>query len=1228
MSSRDWTEKLIRATGIDQILRQLESGASRFVLTGITPSAKPAVLAGLHHQLKKPILYIGRDSSNLDSLRNAAAFYLDVFSNRNGARLSVFPALEPDAYSGLSPHAEVLEERALSLWRVFESTVDILLCPLTAVLSRVPNLREIFTAVPRLKVGTEYSLQTITNYLLAAGYVHEEPVNSHGSYSVRGGILDVFPPDSENPCRIEFFGDEVESLREFSVKSQRSIGPVQEVLCVPMREILLDPSALKEWGEQAKLRLGNETSQDFLDHQVTCALNGEFFQGVEYALPMTQTLPHTVFDFIPEFFLVIDEPLDLQSDYQHWYEKCLKEQAALRSRGIPSAAIEELFISFEELSGLTSRHSSVLLDQLGTFQEDSLFQKEPRSTRRDHDALHPRKSEGLPQHENELATDVLRRERPHEVSPDSESADDSSPFQEGKDTVRIVCDIRPSRKYHGNLRELVRDIERGAQQGTVQVLVQGTLGKAERVYEILKEYDLDVSPAFQSQKEGTSPGLSEVQLATFVVCGEVYEGFEVRLEGILILGETDVFDEVELLDRPVRSKQKSTTFISDLRELKPGDHVVHIDHGIGRFLGVKQMFAEGAGREFMVITYLGDDKIYVPLERLDLVQKYSSAEGARPQLDKLGGTTWVKTKSRVKKSLRDMADDLLKLYAGRKISPGYAFSPQGHWHKEFEDVFEFVETPDQASAIQDVYKDMESEVPMDRLLCGDVGFGKTEVAMRAAFKAVFDGKQVAVLAPTTVLSYQHYLRFKQRFNAFPMNIEMLSRFRTPKDQVEITKKIDAGQVDIIIGTHRLLSKDVQYRDLGLLIVDEEQQFGVSHKEKLKQLKINVDTLTMTATPIPRTLHMSLMGMRDMSVIETAPRDRLSIQTFVVPFNKQVIQAAIEQELSRGGQVYFVHNKVLSIYSVASMISKLCPKARILVGHGQMGEKELEATMLKFVRHEADVLVSTTIIENGLDIPLVNTLIVNRADRFGLAQLYQLRGRVGRSNRRAYAYLLTPPDKALTGVARQRLAALKEFSELGSGFKVAALDLELRGAGNLLGGEQHGHINALGFDFYCQILERTIEELQGNEVVPEIQTQINLKIPVKIPTDYIADERQRLSIYKRISSLKHEREMDELLIELEDRYGGVPKEVVNLIDFVRLRLVAQRALVQSIERERDTISIKFHEKTPVQAQRVVEFVSSHPETSVMPSGALRVQTAGLLNSEIIPSIRAILLELLP
>src|SRR2546425_9338616 len=556
----------------------------------------------------------------------------------------------------------------------------------------------------------------------------------------------------------------------------------------------------------------------------------------------------------------------------------------------------------------------------------------------------------------------------------------------------------------------------------------------------------------------------------------------------------------------------------------------------------------------MGLLYRGENRLYVPLEGLDLIQKYSSTEGAKPPLDRRGGTTWIARKTRAKRGIRDMAQELLKLYAERKVASGYAFSPDTEWQKEFEEAFQYEETPDQLTAIADIKRDMESPLPMDRLICGDVGYGKTEVAMRAAFKAIADGKQVAVLTPTTVLCYQHFETFKERFAAFPVTIAMLSRFVVPKEQKKVVADIEGGKVDIVIGTHRLLSKDIKFHDLGLMIVDEEQRFGVAHKERLKQIRKQVDVLTMAATPIPRTLNMALSGLRDMSVIETAPRDRLAIQTVVVKFKPAVIENAIDFEIERGGQAYVVPNRGESIYSLANFVQKICPKARVGVAHGQMSEKKLEQVMTRFMHHEFDVLVATTIIENGLDIPLANTLVVNRADRYGLSQLYQLRGRVGRSNRRAYAYLLIPSDDTLTQIARRRLAAIREFSELGAGFRIAALDLELRGAGNLLGGQQHGHIEAIGFDLYCQLLERTIEELKTGESLPEVETAINLKVDLKIPADFIDEELQRLRVYKQIASTRNEAEVDNLYRDLEDRFGELPLPVRNLLEYGRLRIL--------------------------------------------------------------------------
>jgi len=645
---------------------------------------------------------------------------------------------------------------------------------------------------------------------------------------------------------------------------------------------------------------------------------------------------------------------------------------------------------------------------------------------------------------------------------------------------------------------------------------------------------------------------------------------------VIVFGANDLNDEADVQARLVqRTKSKTAAFVSDFRDLTVGDYVVHVEHGIARYCGLRVIEEPNQPPlELMILEFADEAKLYVPLTRLDLIQKYRSTDtGPAPQLNKLGTGAWQKTKARVKKAMADMSAELLKLYAQRQAAVGTAFSPDTNMQREFEDAFDFNETEDQLTAIADIKGDMESSQPMDRLLCGDVGYGKTEVAMRAAFKAVQDGKQVAVLTPTTVLAFQHYESFKRRFANFPVNVEMISRFRTAKEQKEILEKAAAGKVDILIGTHRLLSKDLKFQDLGLLVVDEEQRFGVRHKERLKQMRAQIDVLSMSATPIPRTLHMSLVGLRDMSVIETPPKDRMAIQTIVAKFDEKLIRTAIEMELERGGQVYFVHNRVETIYDLASKIRELVPQARIVVGHGQLPEAELERVMLAFMNHEFDVLVATSIIENGLDIPLANTIIVNRADRHGLSELYQLRGRVGRSNRRAYAYLLIPPDTELTDIARRRLAALKEFSDLGAGFKIAALDLELRGAGNMLGGEQSGHIEAVGFELYTSMLEEAVRKMKGEAEKPaHAGTSINLGISVRIDSTYIPEENQRLRMYKRIAGAEDEPELQDVLAELRDRYGDPPESVQNLIAAGELRLMCERLGIAQLDRKRTQIEL--------------------------------------------------------
>jgi transcription-repair coupling factor (superfamily II helicase) len=641
---------------------------------------------------------------------------------------------------------------------------------------------------------------------------------------------------------------------------------------------------------------------------------------------------------------------------------------------------------------------------------------------------------------------------------------------------------------------------------------------------------------------------------------------------VIVIGANDLNDDADVMARPARRKSKTSAFVSDFRDLAVGDFVVHVEHGIARYDGLRTIEQpDGSALELMILTFAEEAKLYVPLTRLDLIQKYRSTESRpAPQLNRLGNPAWAKTKARVKKAMQDMAEELLKLYAQRKAAVGTAFSPDNNMQREFEDAFDFNETDDQITAIADIKGDMESTQPMDRLLCGDVGYGKTEVAMRAAFKAVQDGKQVAVLTPTTVLCFQHFESFKRRFSKFPVVVEMLSRFRTAKEKKDVLERAEQGKVDILIGTHALLSQGLKFQDLGLLVVDEEQRFGVRHKERLKQMRAAIDVLSMSATPIPRTLHMSLVGLRDMSVIETPPKDRMAIQTIVAKFDEKLIRTAVEVELERGGQVYFVHNRVETIYELAAKIRELVPQARVVVGHGQLPEAELERTMLAFMDGEYDVLCATSIIENGLDIPRANTIIINRADRHGLSELYQLRGRVGRSNRRAYAYLLIPPEQQLTEIARRRLAALKEFSDLGAGFKIAALDLELRGAGNMLGGQQSGHIEAIGFEMYTTMLEEAVSRLKGEGREERPQVTVNLGISLRIDDTYIPEEGQRLRMYKRIAGAESMAVLTEVRAELEDRYGKPPETVLHLLSAGEIRLTCELLGIAQIERKRTVV----------------------------------------------------------
>ncbi len=923
-------------------------------------------------------------------------------------------------------------------------------------------------------------------------------------------------------------------------------------------------------------------------------------------------------------FLVIDEPAEMEKRAADLYGYLADRFAQADDAGELALPPEKLFLTPDELRAKFDSQTRIELRLLGRVAAatDEQFHIESLTTDDTSPLAEFTDSRGRQFADASKQSPHLFLFTVNEAAPD----------------ISIIS--QSPRRYHSRINALAEDLRSEIERTTL--FVMPSLGLAERVREILAEYQIttELLPSLNRNEREADASLATGRVVTV---GKLTNGFTLPAGGLSVFTESDVFGEVEraALQRPqpkrARKQRKAAAFLSDLGDLKVGDYVVHVDHGIGQFQGMNQISTAGgptgnvaagleraaAGvREFMLLTYAEGARLYVPVERLDLVQRYSGGEGHKPSLDRLGGVGWQKAKARAKRAMRDMAEELLKLYAERKLVGGHAYGADTPWQHEFEDAFEYQLTPDQEAAIEDVKSGMQDQQPMDRLIVGDVGYGKTEVAMRAAFKAVMEGKQAAVLAPTTVLVYQHYKTFQQRFGVFPVRIEMLSRFRTAKEQKEIVKALEAGTIDIVIGTHRLLSKDIRFKDLGLLIVDEEQRFGVAHKERIKQMRKKVDVIAMSATPIPRTLNMSLAGLRDMSVIETPPRDRLAIQTHVVQFSESVARSAIELELQRSGQVFFVHNRVESIYTIAELIGRLVPQARIGVGHGQMSEKDLEDVLLKFIRHELDVLVATTIIENGIDIPLANTIIINRADMYGLSQLYQLRGRVGRSSRRAYAYLMIPSEEGLSAIARRRLAAIREFSDLGAGFRIAALDLELRGAGNLLGGEQSGQIDAIGFDLYTQMLERTVRELKGEPIEDEISTAINIGVDIRIPEDYIYDMSQRLRTYKRISSAESEDELADIHAEIADRYGPIAETVENLFEYARLRREASRLGVVSIDREGDRLAVKFTESAKIDPDKLIAMVSSNA-ASFTPSGVLKINVNAQTDTAVFDEVRELL-----
>jgi transcription-repair coupling factor (superfamily II helicase) len=1188
----------------------LRGGARVISVSGLAANpARALALAALQREVGKCFAVVTEANRDLEAWERDVRFWYCALRGvvECDETVLTMPSSESDPYAGASPHAETLEQRALTLWRLAGSEQDFVLLTARALARRTRPPEEVARAGARLKRDEDYAPEELVEKLVASGYVREDPVGAVGEFSMRGGILDVWSPGRTSPVRVEFFGDTVDSIREFDPETQLSTVQVAEVGIAPMRELAVMPVDFRLWAEAARERWSDERYARALRDRTVFADEGETFSGWEWLISILYERKASVFDYLKDVVLVVDEPASVETYLGSVYETLDARYAETESADELGLRPSEWYLTAEELR-----------EQLGKVKRLEL-----RTLGRAAAVVDERLALDA-----EQPTITIGRAR-----------GGGSPlflFPAVEVSEEVEWRAQSVRRYHGRLPELAGDVKRASGERNAGVLfVMNSLGVAERVAEILADYDVQARVALSGE---TSASAIDAQTGgVFVTAGRLSGGFELPGAGLIVHVESDLFDEASDTALRVEGKRqkekgksrksKTAAFLSDFRDLKVNDYVVHVDHGIARFAGLQTLdLGPNKRGEFMLLYYADDAKLYVPVERLDLVQRYSSAEGNQPTLDRLGGLGWHKTKAKAKRAMRDMADELLRLYAERKLVGGFAFAGDSPWQSEFEEGFEYVLTPDQETAIEDVKHDMQEAVPMDRLLCGDVGYGKTEVAMRAAFKAVMEGKQVGVLTPTTVLAYQHFETFRTRFAAFPVHVELLSRFRSTKEQKDVVKRVEAGEIDIIIGTHRILSKDVRFRDLGLVVVDEEQRFGVAHKERLKQLKKKVDVLTLSATPIPRTLNMSLMGLRDMSLIETPPRDRLAIQTQVVQFSESVIKSAIELELARGGQVFFIHNRVESIETIAALVQRLVPQARMAVAHGQMNEKEMEQVMLDFVDYKYDVLVATTIIENGIDIPRANTIIINRADAYGLSQLYQLRGRVGRSNRRAYAYLLIPSEQGLSPIARRRLAAIREFSDLGAGFRIAALDLELRGAGSLLGGQQSGHMDALGFDLYTQMLERTVLELRGEAVEDETSVSISLGVDVAIPDDYISDMGQRLRTYKRVSSARDEGSLRAILAETQDRYGRLPESVERLFEYARLRRLAEEIGVVSIDRTHTGVAIKLSEKARVEPERLMALVGKREGASFTPSGVLRIELNEKEMDTVLETARGVLLEI--
>lgn len=1063
-------------------------------LTGITEAARPYVVASLEVSFKQPILLIINDEAEANQLVETLKLFVP-----NPSDIFYLPDRNALPYERLIGDTDTTQRRMQALIAMVErERTPVVVCSARALTQLIMPPQELAAALFRLQTGQETDLSMLIEHLYNLGYEPVAEVEEPGQFSHRGGIIDLFPPTLPRPVRVEFFGDEIESIRTFDQETQRSLNTIATCIIGPAREALpgKGSAAVKDLA-LLESKVLHKDAEERWNRDLELLAQKRSFEDIAFYLPYLHN-PATVLDYLPRNgLLILDNPASIQNriielDHQAQETRELHELEHENPAHLRDAAIEWTQLETQ----IQQRRQLRFADILSTAESDFETQQQ-------------------------------------------------------RGTEDLIPAMMSANSYGGRLRAFVQDCRKALNNRDRVIIVTMQARRMAEVLSdesILQDATIEVSPGTHINQLPEAGTLTLIQ-------GQLNEGWQSRSLALYVYTDTEIFGWSK---RRNVQRRKPITPASFLAEVNPGDYIVHQEHGIGRFEGLTKLSLTGVEREYLLIHYAGTDKLYIPTDQLDRITRFIGMGDAVPALSKLGTTEWTRAKSKVKENVQEIARELLRLYSVREAAPGHAFPPDSDlpWLQELEDGFAYQETPDQQRAIDEVKADMERPRPMDRLVCGDVGYGKTEVALRAAFKCVLDQRQVAILVPTTVLALQHFNNFKERLKAYPVRVELLSRFRSAKEQKQVLEDLALGKVDIIIGTHRLLQKDVVFLNLGLLVVDEEQRFGVIHKEKLKQLRAEIDVLTMTATPIPRTLHMSLVNLRDMSIIETPPQERLPIRTTIREYDDALIREAILREIDRGGQVFFVHNRVQGIQILAQKLQRLIPEARIMVGHGQMPEDQLERVMIGFSNGDYDVLISTTIIENGLDIPNANTIIVNNAAFFGLSQLYQLRGRVGRATQQAYAYFFYGKNAKLTPIQEKRLRAIFEATELGAGFRIAMKDLEIRGAGSLLGAEQSGFMNSVGFDLYCKLLSDAVQELQGQQIeTAHPSTSVDLPIDAYLPDEYIGDRTLKVNFYQRLASLKDSAQIEAMTAELADRFGPIPEQVHNLLELVNLKVEA-------------------------------------------------------------------------